>query len=109
MLHKNKIIKEIREKALNGTPQENPRGYDDNSPINHVDKMKGNFLLIHGGADDNVHPQNTWDLVSALVAADKEFEMKVYPNKNHGIYGGNTRMHLYRKMTNFLLENLSNN
>lgn len=88
------------------TPQENPSGYDDNSPINHVDKMKGNYLLIHGGADDNVHPQNTWDLVSALVAADKQFEMKIYPNKNHGIYGGNTTMHLYRKMTNFLLENL---
>jgi len=91
------------------TPQENPNGYDDNSPINHVDKMKGNYLLVHGGADDNVHPQNTWDLISALVAADKQFEMKVYPNKNHGIYGGNTTMHLYRRMTDFLLENLSSN
>jgi len=88
------------------TPQENPDGYDHNSPINHVDKLKGNYLLVHGGADDNVHPQNTMDLLSALVKADKQFDFMLYPNKNHGIYGGNTRYHLFKKMTDFLYENL---
>lgn len=88
------------------TPQENASGYDDNSPINHVDSLKGNFLLIHGTADDNVHVQNTYEMVSALVKANKQFELFVYPDKNHGIYGGNTRLHLYQKMTNFIEGNL---
>ena len=84
------------------TPQENPEGYDNNSPINHVDKLKGNFLLVHGSGDDNVHYQNTMDMITALVAANKQFDLYIYPNKNHGIYGGNTRRHLYDKMTEFL-------
>ena len=84
------------------TPQENPSGYDDNSPINHVDKLKGDFLLIHGTGDDNVHVQNTMRMVEALIQADKQFEWMLYPDKNHGIYGGNTRLHLYKKMTNFI-------
>lgn len=88
------------------TPQENPNGYDDNSPINHVDKLKGKYLLIHGTADDNVHFQNSVEMVSALVKANKQFEQFFYPDKNHGIYGGNTRFHLYTKMTSFILENL---
>ena len=88
------------------TPQENASGYDENSPINHVDKLKGNFMLVHGMADDNVHFQNSVDLISALNAAGKQYELAIYPNKNHGIYGGNTRRHLYEKMTNFILENL---
>ncbi len=88
------------------TPQENPEGYDNNSPINHVDKLKGNYLLIHGDADDNVHPQNSMDLFSALVKADKQFDFMLYPNKNHSIYGGNTRYHLFNKMTQFLYEHL---
>jgi dipeptidyl-peptidase 4 len=89
------------------TPQENPDGYDDNSPINHVDKMEGKYLLIHGMADDNVHPENTYELITALVASDKDFELMVYPNSNHGIYTGkNTRFHLYRKMTDFLMRHL---
>ncbi len=88
------------------TPQENANGYDDNSPINHVDKLKGNYLLVHGMADDNVHLQNTSEMIEALVEADKQFDLFVYPNKNHGIYGGNTRFHLYTQMTNFLLEKL---
>lgn len=87
-------------------PQDNASGYDNNSPINHVDKLKGNYLLIHGDADDNVHPQNSMDLFSALVKADKQFDFMLYPNKNHGIYGGNTRYHLYTKMTDFLYEHL---
>lgn len=88
------------------TPQENPEGYDNNSPINHVDKLEGNLLLVHGSTDDNVHYQNTMDMITALVAADKQFELYIYPNKNHGIYGGNTRYHLYKKMTTFLYDNL---
>tara|TARA_B100000795_G_scaffold74419_1_gene52785 strand:+ start:43817 stop:45994 length:2178 start_codon:yes stop_codon:yes gene_type:complete len=88
------------------TPQENAKGYDANSPISHVDKMKGSFLLVHGSADDNVHVQNTTRLVEALVQANKQFDWAIYPDKNHGIYGGNTRLHLYTKMTNFIKENL---
>lgn len=88
------------------TPQENPSGYDDNSPISHVDKLQGDFLLIHGSADDNVHVQNTMVLVEKLMQANKQFEWLIYPDKNHGIYGGNTRLHLYTKMTNYIKENL---
>ncbi|RDK89081.1 S9 family peptidase [Marinirhabdus gelatinilytica] len=88
------------------TPQENASGYDTNSPINHVDKLKGKFLLVHGSADDNVHVQNTMRLVEALVQANKQFDWRIYPDKNHGIYGGNTRLHLYTLMTNFIKNNL---
>lgn len=88
------------------TPQENPSGYDDNSPITHVDKMQGKYLLIHGTADDNVHFQNSMDLVTALNEAGKQYESFFYPNKNHSIYGGNTRYHLYTKLTEFVLRNL---
>lgn len=88
------------------TPQENPNGYDENSPINHVGKLKGDFLLIHGSGDDNVHLQNTMRMVEALIQADKQFEWMIYPDKNHSIYGGNTRLHLYKKMTNFIHETL---
>lgn len=88
------------------TPQENASGYDDNSPINHVSKLKGNFLLIHGTADDNVHVQNTMQMIEALVQANKQFDWAIYPDKNHGIYGGKTRIQLYNKMTNFIKEKL---
>ena len=88
------------------TPQENASGYDENSPINHVDKLKGHYLLVHGSADDNVHVQNTMEMISALVDANKQFDLFIYPDKNHGIYGGNTRYHLYKKMTDFILEKL---
>ena len=88
------------------TPQENSSGYDENSPINHVDKLKGHYLLVHGSADDNVHVQNTMEMISALVNVNKQFDLFIYPDKNHGIYGGNTRYHLYKKMTDFILENL---
>ena len=86
------------------TPQENPSGYDDNSPINHVDKIKGKLLLVHGTGDDNVHVQNSVDLISALVDANVQFDLMLYPNKNHGIYGGNTRYHLFYKITEFLIK-----
>jgi dipeptidyl-peptidase 4 len=88
------------------TPQENASGYDENSPINHVDNLKGHYLLVHGSADDNVHVQNTMEMISALVNANKQFDLFIYPDKNHGIYGGNTRYHLYKKMTDFILNNL---
>ena len=87
-------------------PSENGIGYDDNSPINHVKKIKGDFLIVHGSADDNVHLQNTMEMVSALVKEDKDFDLLIYPDKNHGIYGGNTRYHLYKKLTNYILKNL---
>jgi len=88
------------------TPQENTSGYDENSPINHVDKMKGKYLLIHGSADDNVHYQNTMEMINAMVEADKQFDLFIYPNKNHAIYGGNTRNHLFNMMLNYIKENL---
>ena len=88
------------------TPQENASGYDTNSPINFADKLKGNFLLIHGTADDNVHFQNSMQFVEALVQANKQFDWAVYPDKNHGIYGGKTRIQLYNKMTNYIKEKL---
>lgn len=88
------------------TPQENPSGYDDNSPINHVNKLKGKFLLIHGSADDNVHVQNSMQMMEALIQANKQFDSQIYPDKNHGIYGGKTRIQLFTKITNFIKENL---
>ncbi len=88
------------------TPQENPEGYDQNSPLNFAENFKGNFLVCHGTADDNVHVQNTLEFTERLVQANKQFEMQLYTNRNHGIYGGNTSYHLYTRMTNFILEKL---
>ena len=88
------------------TPQENATGYDENSPINHVNKLKGKYLLIHGSGDDNVHVQNSMQMIEALIQANKQFDSQIYPDKNHGIYGGKTRIQLYTKMTNFIKENL---
>ena len=89
-----------------GLPKDNASGYDDNSPIQHTDKLKGKFLLIHGTGDDNVHYQNAVDYHNALIKAGKQFDSFHYPNRNHGIYGGNTRLHLYQMMTDYILENL---
>ena len=88
------------------TPQENSGGYENNSPINFVSALKGKYLLVHGSADDNVHFQNTMDMITALVKANKQFDLFVYPNKNHGISGGTTRLHLFTKMTDYLKTNL---
>jgi dipeptidyl-peptidase 4 len=88
------------------TYEENKKGYDENSPTNFADKLKGNYLLIHGLADDNVHFQNSAEMSNQLIAKNKQFDTMVYPNRNHGIYGGNTRLHLYTLMTKFLDENL---
>jgi len=87
-------------------PQDNAKGYDDNSPINFVDQMKGKYLIIHGTADDNVHFQNSVEMVEAMIQANVKFDSEFYPNKNHSIDGGNTRYHLYQKMTDFVLQNL---
>lgn len=88
------------------TPQENPDGYDENSPLYFADKFKGKLLLVHGTADDNVHVQNTMELAERLVQANFQFDMQLYTNRNHGVYGGNTTYHLYTKKMNFIFENL---
>jgi len=83
-------------------PQDNPGGYDDNSPVQWADKLKGHLLLCHGTADDNVHVQNTYELAEALVQANKPFDMHIYTNRNHSIFGGKTRLHLYTKFVDYL-------
>lgn len=89
-----------------GLPQDNAKGYDENSPVFHVNKLKGNFFLIHGTGDDNVHFQNSTALVDALISANKQFKSFYYPNRNHGIYGGNTRLHLFNMIQDYILNNL---
>ena len=88
------------------TPQENAKGYDDNAPEKMAAGLKGNLLVIHGTADDNVHFQNSVMLTTALIKADKEFDSEYYPDKAHGISGGNTRHQLYKRMTEYILKNL---
>ncbi|MFC3335292.1 S9 family peptidase [Flavobacterium palustre] len=88
------------------TPQENASGYDDNSPINFANRLKGKYLLIHGSADDNVHVQNSMEMMNALIQANKQFDSQIYPDCNHGIYGGMTRIQLFNKLTHFINENL---
>jgi len=87
-------------------PQDNRSGYEQNSPVNYAANIKGKYLIIHGTADDNVHFQNTVEMVKALVDANVNFDSEFYPDKNHGIYGGNSRLHLYRRMTQFIEDNL---
>ena len=91
-----------------GLPKDNAKGYDDNSPLNFADQLKGNYLLIHGTGDDNVHFQNSAEMVERLENAGKQFEFRIYPNKNHSIYDatGNTRLNLYQLMTDFILRKL---
>jgi dipeptidyl-peptidase-4 len=88
------------------TEKENAKGYEDNSPVNFTDRLKGNYLLVHGMGDDNVHFQHTAEMANALIKSNKQFDTYFYPNRNHGISGGNTRLHLYNKMTRFLEEHL---
>ena len=88
------------------TPAENEKGYEENSPVNFADRLKGKYLLVHGMADDNVHFQHAAEMAKELIKFNKPFEQMFYPNKNHGIYGGLTRLHLYSKMTQFILDNL---
>ena len=88
------------------TPQTNPEGYREGSPLYKTDQLEGNYLIIHGTGDDNVHFQNAVEMIDALVKSDVQFESMYYPNRNHGIFGGNTRQHLYRLMTDFIQEHL---
>jgi len=88
------------------TPEMNEEGYERGAPLNHVDNITGQYLLIHGMADEDVHFQNSVDMVDTLIRYNIQFQSMFYPNRNHGIYGGNTRLHLYRLMTNFLMEKL---
>ena len=88
------------------TPQENEKGYTDHAPLSWADKLKGNLLICHGTADDNVHIQNAYELAERLVQANKQFDMGIYTNRNHGIYGGNTSLQLYTKFVKYLNEHL---
>ena len=88
------------------TPQENPEGYDLNSPLNYADRLKGKLLLVHGSGDDNVHVQNSMRMIDAFIEADKAFDWAIYPDQNHGIGAGNARVHLFQKMTTFIETNL---
>ena len=87
-------------------PDQNSNGYDDNSPLTHAANLSGKYFVIAGTADDNVHYQNQMEMVDALVQANKQFRMFTYTNRNHSIYGGNVRIHLYTMMLNYLLEEL---
>ncbi len=88
------------------TPQENPEGYAESAPQAHAERLLGNLLIVHGTGDDNVHPQNTYQLVDRLIAAGKQFALRLYPNEPHGIRGAEKRVNLYTLITEFLLENL---
>ena len=88
------------------TPLENESGYNDNSPIFFANQLQGNYFLIHGSGDDNVHYQNALEMANALIAANKQFDFFIYPNRNHGIYGGNTREHLFKMMLDYIKRKL---
>src|SRR6266576_2874039 len=96
----------IYTERYNGLPQDNAAGYDKGSPLTYAKNLKGRLLIVHGSGDDNVHFQNTEAMVNALVDANRPFSLMVYPNRNHGIYGGSTRQHLYTLLTKFVEENL---
>ncbi len=101
-----KFYDNIYTERYNGLPQDNPAGYDKGSPLSYVDRMRGRLLLVHGTGDDNVHYQNSENLLNRLVAANKTFDFMAYPNRNHGIFGGNTTLHLRTLITNFIDETL---
>ena len=89
------------------TTKDNAAGYEENSPVNFASMLRGdNYLICHGTADDNVHWQQTTEMINALVKANKQFETYYYPNRNHGIYGDNATRHLFTKLTDFVLEKL---
>lgn len=87
------------------TPEENPQGYDRGSAVKHAAGLRARMLLVHGTGDDNVHFQNSTQLVDALQAAGKQFNFMMYPDRNHGIANGRST-HLYTMMTNWVLANL---
>lgn len=94
----------IYTEIYNGLPQDNPSGYDDNSPIHFADRLKGKLLIAHGTGDDNVHIQNTYEMITRLVEYDKPFELYVYPDRNHGM--GPSRHHLMERCIEFVQRNL---
>jgi dipeptidyl-peptidase-4 len=96
----------IYTELYNDLPDENPDGYDSNSPITYASRLRGKLLIVHGTADDNVHIQNTYEMAAKLIAEGKQFDMMIYPDKNHSIYGGMTRFQLFTKKLNYIIENL---
>ncbi len=94
----------IYTEIFNSTPQLNPKGYDDNSPIHFANLLKGKLLLVHGTADDNVHIQNSYRMIDALLDADKDFDWIIFPDRNHSM--GSRRNYLYKKMVEYTKENL---
>lgn len=95
----------IYTEIYNGLPADNPKGYDDNSPVNYAHLLRGKLLLVHGTGDDNVHVQNSFQMAKALVAADREFDMMVYPDDNHSMRPAGSR-HVRRKIADYVIENL---
>lgn len=97
----------IYTEIYNGLPQDNPAGYDNNSPINFADRLSNNtrLLIIHGTADDNVHFQNTIEMCRALNRAGKQYDMMVYPDQNHSMRP-NDMINIRQKMVDYCLENL---
>ena len=87
------------------TPQENPAGYDDN-PLTRVNRLQGDLMIVHGLADDNVHYRNTAEYCEKLIQADIDFRQQIYADRNHSIYGGNTRNHLFRQCVKFFADKL---
>ena len=100
-----RVYDTIYTEIYNGLPQDNPAGYDENSPINYANLLQGKLLLIHGSGDDNVHVQNSYEMAKALVAADKKFDMMIYPDDNHSMYPSGSR-HVRQKIVDYVLENL---
>ena len=103
-----KYYDNIYTERYNGLPQTNAAGYDAGSPLSVVDSLQADLLLVHGSGDDNVHYQNSEALVNKLVQANKPFQMMEYPNRNHGIFGGNTRLHLFTLLTKYLDDHVMN-
>jgi dipeptidyl-peptidase-4 len=101
-----KFYDTIYTERYNGLPRDNTVGYDRGSPLTYAANLRGNLLIVHGTGDDNVHYQNTETMVNALVAANRPFQLMTYPNRNHGISGGNTTRHLYELLTRFVMEKL---
>jgi len=101
-----KFYDDIYTERYNGLPQDNAAGYDRGSPLSYAANLRGNLLIVHGSGDDNVHFQNTENMVNALVAANRPFRLFVYPNRTHSITGGNTTRHLWEMLTAYVLEKL---
>jgi dipeptidyl aminopeptidase/acylaminoacyl peptidase len=95
----------IYTEIYNGLPQDNPAGYDDNSPLNFADRLTGKLLLIHGTGDDNVHAQNSYEMAKALVKADKQFDMMFYTDDNHSMRPTGSR-HIRQKIVEYVIDNL---